>query len=52
MSPGLKIVVGAVVGLAVGIGVSVLTDLPLMPELGLVLGGLAGWASSRRQLSR
>jgi hypothetical protein len=29
------IVVGAVVGLALGIVVSVATDLPLMPELGL-----------------
>jgi hypothetical protein len=41
------IVVGAVVGLALGIVVSVATDLPLMPEVGLVLGGLAGWAARR-----
>jgi hypothetical protein len=41
------IVVGAVVGLALGILVSVATDLPLMPELGLVLGGLVGWATQR-----
>jgi large-conductance mechanosensitive channel len=41
------IVAGAVIGLALGILVSVLTDLPLMPELGLVVGGLIGWASQR-----
>ncbi|HVO54876.1 MAG TPA: hypothetical protein VMT37_10740 [Solirubrobacterales bacterium] len=44
----MTIAIGAVAGLAVGIGVSLLTDLPLMPELGLVLGGLGGWALSRR----
>jgi NAD/NADP transhydrogenase beta subunit len=43
------IVVGAVVGLALGIVVSVATDLPLMPELGLVLGGLVGWVSQRER---
>jgi large-conductance mechanosensitive channel len=43
------IVVGAVIGLALGIIVSIATDLPLMPELGLVLGGLTGWLSSRRR---
>jgi hypothetical protein len=41
------IAVGAVVGLAVGILVSVATDLPLAPELGLVLGGLGGWLARR-----
>lgn len=48
MSDGARIAVGAVAGLAVGIAVSILTDLPLMPELGLALGALAGWLSSRR----
>jgi hypothetical protein len=43
------IVAGAVVGLAAGILVSVATDLPLMPELGLVLGGLTGWLVGRRR---
>jgi hypothetical protein len=43
------IVVGAVVGLALGIVVSVATDLPLMPEVGFVLGGLAGWAARRER---
>jgi hypothetical protein len=42
------IVAGAVVGLALGILVSVATDLPLMPELGLVLGGSTGWLVGRR----
>ena len=34
---------GAVVGAAIGILVSVTTDVPLAPEAGLLLGGLAGW---------
>ena len=44
------IVVGAVVGLALGIVVSLATDLPVMPELGLVLGGLTGWLLGRRRV--
>ena len=47
MSTGVAIAVGAVVGLALGILVSLATDLPLAPEVGLVLGGLAGWLSRR-----
>jgi hypothetical protein len=39
---------GAVIGLALGIVVSVSTDLPLAPEVGLVLGGLVGWLARRR----
>ena len=35
--------VGAVVGLALGIVVSLTTDVPLAPEVGLVLGALLGW---------
>jgi hypothetical protein len=31
------------VGVALGIIVSVLTDLPLAPEGGLLLGALIGW---------
>ena len=42
------IAVGAVTGLALGILVGVTTDLPLAPELGLVLGVLIGWRSRRR----
>jgi hypothetical protein len=47
MSLGATIVVGAVIGLAIGILVSVATDLPLAPEVGLVLGGLVGWRLRR-----
>jgi hypothetical protein len=34
---------GAVLGAALGILVSVTTDVPLAPEAGLVLGALVGW---------
>jgi hypothetical protein len=43
MSVGASIAIGAVAGLALGILVSIASDLPLAPEIGLVLGGLAGW---------
>jgi hypothetical protein len=33
--------------LAVGIVVSLTTDVPLAPEVGAVLGGLVGWLSGR-----
>jgi hypothetical protein len=49
MSVGAAIAVCAVIGLAIGILVSVATDLPLMPELGLVLGGVLGWAAGRQR---
>jgi hypothetical protein len=41
------LVVGAVIGLALGVLVSVTTDVPLAPETGLVLGALVGWLSRR-----
>jgi hypothetical protein len=47
MSLGGTVVVGAVIGLALGIVVSVTTDVPLAPEVGLLLGGLVGWLSRR-----
>jgi large-conductance mechanosensitive channel len=47
MSRGVAIAVGAVIGLALGIVVSLTTDVPLAPEIGLVLGALAGWISHR-----
>jgi hypothetical protein len=47
MSLGVTIAVGAVIGLALGIVVSVTTDVPLAPEVGLILGALAGWLSRR-----
>jgi hypothetical protein len=42
MSIGLAIAVGVVTGLALGIVISLTTDLPLAPEVGLVLGALGG----------
>jgi hypothetical protein len=50
---GAAIFVGAVIGLALGIVVSLTTDIPLAPEVGgfegfthgAVLGGLVGWLS-------
>jgi hypothetical protein len=47
MSVGLAIALGAAIGLAIGVLVSLATDLPLAPEIGLVLGGLIGWQSAR-----
>jgi hypothetical protein len=47
MSTGAAIGVGAVAGLALGILISVTTDVPLAPEVGLVLGALVGWLSRR-----
>jgi hypothetical protein len=47
MSVGGAIALGAGIGLALGIVVSVTTDVPLAPEAGLVLGGLLGWLSRR-----
>jgi len=41
------LVIGAVVGLALGILVSVTTDVPFAPEVGLVLGALVGWLARR-----
>jgi hypothetical protein len=41
------VVVGAVVGLAIGILVSAMTDVPLAPEAGLLLGALIGWLLRR-----
>jgi hypothetical protein len=47
MSTGAGIGVGALAGFALGILVSVTTDIPMAPEVGLVLGGLVGWLSRR-----
>jgi hypothetical protein len=47
VSNGVAIGLGAVIGLALGIVVSVSTDVPLAPEAGLVLGAFLGWFSRR-----
>jgi ElaB/YqjD/DUF883 family membrane-anchored ribosome-binding protein len=49
MSDGALIAVGAVIGLVLGILVSVTTDVPLAPEVGLVLGVLIAWFSRRER---
>ena len=36
--------IGAVLGLAAGIGVSLTTDLPLVPEIGALTGAALGYA--------
>ena len=43
----MAIALGAAIGLALGTLVAVTTDLPLAPEIGLVLGALVGWLTSR-----
>lgn len=49
MSVGVAIALGAVSGLALGILVSMTTEIPLPPEAGLVLGALVGWLSRRKR---
>ena len=43
MGTGAAIAVGAVIGLVLGILVSLVTDIPLAPEVGLVLGAGVAW---------
>jgi hypothetical protein len=43
------VLVGAAIGLAIGILASIATDVPLAPEAGLVLGAVAGWLVHRRR---
>ena len=47
MSVPVAIALGAVLGLALGVIVSVTTDIPLAPEAGIVLGALFGWLARR-----
>ena len=47
LSQPVAIGLGAVLGLALGIVVSLTTDVPFAPEVGLVLGALLGWLSRR-----
>ena len=49
ISDAALIAIGAAVGLALGILVSVTTDLPLAPEIGLLLGALIAWLSRRER---
>ena len=49
MSIGAAIAIGAVTGLALGIIVSLTTDVPLAPEIGLLLGALAAWLLRRNR---
>jgi hypothetical protein len=48
MSVGAALLVGALLGLALGIVVSVTTDVPFAPEAGLTLGALLGWLWRRQ----
>jgi hypothetical protein len=43
MSAGAAVAVGAVLGLLLGVVVSVASEVPFAPEGGLVLGALLGW---------
>jgi uncharacterized membrane protein len=49
MSVGAATAIGAVAGAALGILVSVSSDIPFAPEIGLVLGALVGWLARRRR---
>jgi hypothetical protein len=51
VSVGAAIALGAVLGLALGIVVSLTTDVPFAPEAGVVLGALLGWLFRRRFVS-
>jgi hypothetical protein len=49
VSTGASVAVAALTGLALGIVISLSTDVPLAPEVGLVLGALAGWPARRNR---
>jgi hypothetical protein len=49
MGVGTAIALGALIGLALGVLISLTTTVPVAPELGLVLGGLVGWLSRRHR---
>jgi hypothetical protein len=46
-----SIVMGAALGLVLGILVSVTAGVPFAPEVGLLLGGLVGWFAAARRSS-
>ena len=43
----LFLVIGGVIGLGLGIIVSVTTDVPFAPEIGLLVGAAVGWIARR-----
>jgi len=43
---------GAAIGLLLGIGIGLATDVPFAPEVGLIAGGLAAWLARRDSTSR
>ena len=47
VSVAAAIALGAIIGFALGILVTVTTDVPLAPEIGAVLGALIGWLARR-----
>jgi hypothetical protein len=47
MTVGVAIAFGAVIGLALGILISLTTDVPLAPEAGLVFGAVVAWLLRR-----
>ena len=52
MSIGAAVALGAIAGAAVGILISLATDVPFLPEAGFALGGLAGWLAGRNPEGR
>ena len=42
------VLIGAAIGVAIGILASITTSVPFAPEVGLLLGALAGWFWSAR----
>jgi hypothetical protein len=52
VSTGAAIAWGAVIGLVLGIGVGLTTDLPFAPEVGLLLGCLVAWLARRDSAGR
>ena len=49
MSVGATIALGALIGLVLGVLVSLATDVPLAPETGLAIGALVGWRVRRER---
>jgi hypothetical protein len=46
---GMVLVVGAAIGLALGVVVSIATDIPLAPEVGLLIGLFVAWLLRRKR---